>query len=145
MNEFEKAREAFDELIALTEATGDAGTLFAARLAYADTYIFEGRLDEARVALNALRAAVDAAGNQSALVRTLMAFARASLIQQDYGAMSRFAEEAHEISRAIGDREGEALALHTLADGLVYTFNVDEARRHYRRASELYERIGHRV
>ena len=145
MNEFEAARAAFAELIALTERTGDLGALAAARLAIADTYIFEGRLDEARSALADLRAVVEASGNQSALVRTLMAFARAALIQQDYSAMSRYAEEAHAISRAIGDREGEALALHTLANGLVYTFSVDEARRHYRRASELYERIGHRV
>jgi len=47
--------------------------------------------------------------------------------------------------RAIGDREGEALALHTLANGLVYTFNIAQAGSYYRRALELYERIGHRV
>jgi tetratricopeptide (TPR) repeat protein len=74
-----------------------------------------------------------------------MAFARTALVQQDYAAMSRFAEEAHATSRAIGDREGEALALHTLANGLVYTFRVAEARERYERARELYERIGHRV
>jgi DNA-binding SARP family transcriptional activator len=145
INEFEAARAAFAELIVLTERAGDRGALAAARLAYADTYIFEGRLDEARTALTDLRAAVEASGNQSALVRTLMAFARAALIQQDYAAMSRYADEAHVMSRAIGDREGEALALHTLANGLVYTFRVAEASAYYARALELYERIGHRV
>ncbi|HEY0394159.1 MAG TPA: AAA family ATPase [Candidatus Elarobacter sp.] len=144
-SEFDAARAAFAELIALTARTGDHGTLAAARLAVADTYIYEGRLAEAAEALAELRAAVEASANQSALVRTLMAFARTALVQQDYAAMSRFAEEAHATSRAIGDREGEALALHTLANGLVYTFRVGEARERYERARELYERIGHRV
>ena len=59
--------------------------------------------------------------------------------------MSRFAGEAHDVSRAIGDREGEALALHTIANGLVYTFRVGDVESYYLRALELYERIGHRV
>ncbi|HTD37374.1 MAG TPA: tetratricopeptide repeat protein, partial [Candidatus Limnocylindrales bacterium] len=145
MNAFDAARATFAELIALSGHIGDRGALAAARLAIADTYVFEGRLDEARAALAELRADVEASGNQSALVRTLMAFARTALIQQDYAAMSRFAEEAHALSRAIGDREGEALALHTLANGLVYTFRVGDAASYYARALELYERIGHRV
>lgn len=59
--------------------------------------------------------------------------------------MSEFAGEALEISRAIGDREGEALALHTIANGLVYTFRVAEAESYYLRAAELYEAMSHRV
>ncbi|HEY0382892.1 MAG TPA: AAA family ATPase [Candidatus Elarobacter sp.] len=145
VNDFGAAREAFAELIALTERTGDRGAHANARLAFADTYIYEGRLDEAYRALDDLRAVVHAAGDQGALVRTLIAFSRAALAQQDYAAMSRFATEAHDVSRAIGDREGEALALHTIANGLVYTFRVGDAESYYLRALELYERIGHRV
>jgi hypothetical protein len=145
INEFGAARHAFAELIALTERTGDRSAHANARLAFADTYIYEGRLDEAYRALDDLRAAVHAGGDQGALVRTLIAFSRAALAQQDYGAMSRFATEAHDVSRAIGDREGEALALHTIANGLVYTFRVGDAESYYLRALELYERIGHRV
>jgi tetratricopeptide (TPR) repeat protein len=95
--------------------------------------------------LDELRAAVQDEGDQGAVVRTLIAFSRAALAQQDYAAMSRFADEAFEVSRRIGDREGEALALHTMANGLVYTFRVSEAESFYLRALELYERIGHRV
>ncbi|MEA2784905.1 MAG: hypothetical protein QOF71_1009, partial [Candidatus Eremiobacteraeota bacterium] len=145
VNEFGAARDAFAELIALTERTGDRSAHANARLAFADTYIYEGRLDEAYRALDELRAAVHAGGDQGALVRTLIAFSRAALAQQDYAAMSRFAGEAHDVSRAIGDREGEALALHTIANGLVYTFRVGDAESYYVRALELYERIGHRV
>ena len=145
INDFGAARDAFAELIALTERTGDRGAHANARLAFADTYIYEGRLDEAYRALDELRDAVHAGGDQGALVRTLIAFSRAALAQQDYAAMSRFATEAHEVSRAIGDREGEALALHTIANGLVYTFRVGDAESYYLRALELYERIGHRV
>ncbi|HEX3466101.1 MAG TPA: AAA family ATPase, partial [Candidatus Elarobacter sp.] len=145
VNAFGEARAAFARLIALTADIGDRGALSAARLAVADTYIYEGRLDDARAALDDLRADIESSGNQSALVRTLLAFARASLSQQDYAAMSRFGEEAHALSRAIGDREGEALALHTLANGLVYTLRVADAGSHYARALQLYERIGHRV
>jgi len=54
--------------------------------------------------------------------------------------MSRFAGEAHDVSRAIGDREGEALALHTIANGLVYTFRVGDVESYYLRALELYAR-----
>jgi DNA-binding SARP family transcriptional activator len=145
INDFGAARAAFAELIALTERTGDRSAHANARLAFADTYIYEGRLDEAYRALDDLRAAVQAGGDQGALVRTLIAFSRAALAQQDYAAMSRFATEAHDVSRAIGDREGEALALHTIANGLVYTFRVADAESYYLRALELYERIGHRV
>ncbi|HEV2741046.1 MAG TPA: AAA family ATPase [Candidatus Elarobacter sp.] len=145
INDFGAARDAFAELIALTEHTGDRSAHANARLAFADTYIYEGRLDEAYRALDELRAAVHADGDQGALVRTLIAFSRAALAQQDYAAMSRFATEAHDVSRAIGDREGEALALHTIANGLVYTFRVGDAESYYVRALEIYERIGHRV
>jgi tetratricopeptide (TPR) repeat protein len=145
INDFGAARDAFAELIALTERTGDRSAHANARLAFADTYIYEGRLDEAYRALDDLRAAVHTGGDQGALVRTLIAFSRAALAQQDYAAMSRFAGEALDVSRAIGDREGEALALHTIANGLVYTFRVGDAESYYLRALELYERIGHRV
>ncbi len=145
VNEFEGSRSAFARLIALAGGSGDRGTHFKARLALADTFIYEGRLPEARAALADLRAAVQLEGNQSAWVRTLMAFARAALTQQDYAAMSAFAVEAHDLSCAIGDREGEALALHTIANGHVTTFAVAEAESAYRRALEIYERIDHRV
>ena len=145
INDFAAARAAFGELIELTERSGDRSAHANARLALADTYIYEGRLDEAYRALDELRAAVQSDGDQGALVRTLIAFSRAALAQQDYAAMSRFAAEAHEVSHAIGDREGEALALHTMANGLVYTFRVADADAYYVRALEIYERIGHRV
>jgi predicted ATPase/DNA-binding SARP family transcriptional activator len=145
VNDFEGARAAFAELTRLAEQAGDRGRYVTARLAFADSYIFEGRLREAHAALDELRTAVQADGNQGALVRTLMAFSRAALQQQDYAAMSEFATEALEISRAIGDREGEALALHTIANGLVYTFRVTEAGGYYLRATELYEQMNHRV
>ncbi|MDB5072149.1 MAG: hypothetical protein JWM87_3260, partial [Candidatus Eremiobacteraeota bacterium] len=145
INDFGGARAAFAELIELTERTGDRGAHANARLAVADTYIYEGRLDEAYRALDDVRAAAQADGDQGALVRTLIAFSRAALAQQDYAAMSRFAAEAHDVSRNTGDREGEALALHTMANGLVYTFRVADAESYYLRALELYERIGHRV
>jgi DNA-binding SARP family transcriptional activator len=145
INDFAAARAAFAELIDLTARTGDRGAHANARVALADTYIYEGRLDEAYRVLDELRAVVQADGDQGALVRMLIAFSRAALVQQDYAAMSRFAAEAHDISHRIGDREGEALALHTMANGLVYTFRVAEAESFYLRALELYERIGHRV
>ena len=145
VNNFGAARAAFAELIDLTAQSGDHGAHANARVALADTYIYEGRLDEAYRVLDELRAAVQADGDQGALVRMLIAFSRAALAQQDYAAMSRHAAEAHEVSRRIGDREGEALALHTIANGLVYTFRVADAESFYLRALDLYERIGHRV
>jgi DNA-binding SARP family transcriptional activator len=144
-NDVEGSRRAFADLIALTEHTGDRSARVKARLAIADSYIYEGRLDEAHHVLNDLRAAVEAHGSEGALVRTLIAFSRAALVQQDYAAMSQLAAESHDISRAIGDREGEALALHTMANGFVSTFHVAEAEAYYRRALEIYERIHHRV
>ena len=145
VHDFAAARAAFADLIDLTARTGERGAHANARVALADTYIYEGRLDEAYRVLDELRAAVQADGDQGALVRMLIAFSRAALAQQDYAAMSRFAAEAHDVSRRIGDREGEALALHTMANGLVYTFRVAEAESFYLRALDLYERIGHRV
>ena len=145
IGDYDAARAAFAELTQLAEASGDRGRYVDARLAYADSFTYEGRLREARAALEELRAAVQADGDRAALVRTLIAFSRAALQQQDYAAMSEFAAEALEIARAIGDREGEALALHTAANGLVYTFRVGEAESFYLQAAELYERMHHRV
>jgi DNA-binding SARP family transcriptional activator len=145
ISDYDAVRAAFAELTRLAEQAGDHGRYVDARLAYADSYTYEGRLREARAALEELRAAVQADGDRAALVRTLIAFSRTALQQQDYAAMSEFAAEALEIARAIGDREGEALALHTTANGLVYTFRVHEAESYYLQAVELYERMGHRI
>ncbi len=144
-NDFASARAAFGELIELARKSGDRGAHANARVALADTYVYEGRLADAYPILDELRSAVESEGDRGALARTLIAMSRAALAQQDYAAMSRFATEAHALSIAIGDREGEALALHTLANGLVYTFAVSEAHAHYAHALELYERIGHRI
>jgi len=145
VNDFEGSRRAFSALSALLEQTGQRSAHVKARLAVADSYVYEGRLDEARATLDALRAVVDMDGDQGALVRTLMAFARAALVQQDYVTMSRLAIEANDISRAIGDIEGEALALHTMANGSTVAFRTGEAAAAYARALALYERIRHRV
>lgn len=132
-------------MIALTAQNGDRRAHVSARIAVADTYIFQGRLDEGRSALFELRTAVDAGGDRAALVRSLMTLARAALARQDYLEMSDYGHEAYRISGEIGDREGQALALHTIANGLVYPFRVAEARAAYRHAAELYMSIGHRV
>jgi DNA-binding SARP family transcriptional activator/predicted ATPase len=143
--DFAGARDAVARLVALARTSGDRGAYVKARLALADSYIYEGKLDEASAALDELRAAVQLEDNQSAWVRTLMAFARASLAQQNYAAMTAYGREAHAISCAIGDREGEALALHTLANGSLTTFAMADARKAYAAALALYERIDHRV
>ncbi len=46
---------------------------------------------------------------------------------------------------AIGDREGEALALHNIANGLLYTFDVEQTRELYARARQLYAMLNHAV
>lgn len=143
--DYDGARSAFERLMQLTQATGDQRAHWAAHLARADTFIYQSRLPEARAALDDLRASLDPQADQSALIRTLMAFARAALVQQDYAAMSEFAAAALEASTAIGDREGEALSLHTMANGMVYVFRVAQAREMYERAAQIYEQIGHRV
>lgn len=145
VNDFAGVRTACTELITLSTSIGDRDAHAAARLALADTFIYEGRLPEAYGALDELRSAVHDAGDRGALIRTLIGFSRAALAQQDYRAMSEFAAEAHDVSRRIGDREGEALALHTMANGLLYTDRVDDAASYYERAQQIYERIGHRV
>ncbi len=61
-NDFDGARQAFGAVIALAERSGDRDAHVAARLAVADSYIYEGRLPEAQAALRELRAAVDLDG-----------------------------------------------------------------------------------
>ena len=80
-----------------------------------------------------------------ALVRTLMALSRAALSSKTTPRCRGYALEAHDISRAIGDREGEALALHTLANGYISAFRVARRRCVYGGRSALYERMRHRV
>ena len=141
--DFDGALAAYDRLIASDGGALDGGVHFKAALARADVLIYRGRLEEAVAALEDVRHAANT--DRHALVRTLMALARAALSQQDYGAMTHHAREAYALSREIGDREGEALALHTLANGQVYTFQVAEARARYLAAIALYDAIDHGI
>ncbi|BDE07768.1 transcriptional activator [Vulcanimicrobium alpinum] len=143
--DFDGAHAAFAELIAFSAQSDHRRELVRARLAVAYAFIYEGKLERANDALASLRAEAHATGNASDLIRTLMTFARAALARQDYAAMTECAEEARDLSRAIGDTEGEALALHTIANGLVYAFRIDGTSAHYREALALYERLAHRV
>ncbi len=143
--EFDEERAAFAKLLTLGTPGIDKRAYTAAYLSHADTLIYQGNLEEAHTILNDVRASLNPVDNQSELVRTLSAFSRAALAQQDYALMSEFAREAYSISRSIGDVEGEALSLHNIANGLVYTFHVNEARDAYERTIELYRRIGHRI
>lgn len=143
--EFDAARSDFERLIGLVKSAGDRGSYLSARLAYADTLIFEGRVAEAIVFLEEARTLAEGEPNEAALIRTLMTFSRAALVRQDYDAMAEFAREAYDRSRAIGDREGEAMALHNVANGLVYEFRIDETAAAYEQALRIYQDIGHRV
>ena len=143
VGDFEGALAAYDRLIASGEVGLEGGVRFKAALARADVLTYQGRLGEAVAALEEVRALADT--DRHAVVRTLMGLARAALSQQDYGAMTNHAREAYALSREIGDREGEALALHTLANGQVYTFQVAEARARYLAAIEIYDAIDHGV
>jgi len=145
LGDFSAARTACDRSIELAERHGDRRGFLAAHLARADTYIFEGRLAEARGCLDEIRSIVDEDRDRLGYVRALMTFARAALAQQDYDAMTQFAREALTIARSIGDREGEALAMHTIANGGVYAFAVRETRESYEEAARAYREIGHRL
>lgn len=143
--ELAKARADFERLIELVKGTEDHKAYLSARLAYADALIFEGRVDEAVHSLLETRALAESESNESALIRTLMTFSRAALARQDYDAMAEFARQAYDRSRAIGDREGEALALHNVANGLVYEFRIDDTSAAYEGALRIYQDIGHRI
>ena len=128
INDFEGARAAFAELARFRSAAVTAGARRRAARVRGHLHL---RGPAARGARGARRVAHGGASRR----RPGRAGAHADGVlargaeQQDYVAMSEFATEALEISRAIGDREGEALALHTIANGLVYTFRVTEAGR----------------
>jgi tetratricopeptide (TPR) repeat protein len=142
---YDRARAAFDRIVEIVESRADARRYLAAYVARADVDIYQGRFDDARRALDVLRALVEGTPNRPAVVRALMTFARSALAHQAYAEMTGYAREAHRISREIGDREGEALALHTIANGMVYPFHVAEARAAYHEAPEIYTAIGHQV
>ena len=143
--DYERARVAFDRLARVAERCGDRNRYVAAYIARADVDIYQGRFDDARRSLDSLRAIVAEGPDRPMLVRALMTFARSALARQAYDEMTEYAREAYRISSEIGDREGEALALHTIANGLVYPFRVAEARATYARARELYDAIEHHV
>jgi DNA-binding SARP family transcriptional activator len=139
------AREHVAQLISLAERSGDRNAYFSARLTYADTFIYEGRFEEARRALDEARALAGEQHDEAALIRTLLSFSRAALAQQDYDLMASFAQEVCERSRALGDREGEALGLHNVANGMVYAFRIKETEETFARALAIYEALQHRL
>lgn len=135
------AQGCFEQMRAFGSFLADRNTYAVAHMAHADVLIYQGRLDDAQAILHEVLGQIDAGTNRTALVRTLMTFSRAALAAQDYPGMSDYAAQALEISRTIGDREGEALALHNLANGNVYTFHVEEAQSQYDSAMVLYEHL----
>lgn len=95
--------------------------------------------------LNVCENSLDARTNRTVLIRVLMSFSRAALAAQDYVGMSEFAGQAYELSKSIGDLEGEALSIHNIANGLVYTFQVSKTRSAYTKTLTLYERLSHQI
>ncbi|MBV9232879.1 MAG: AAA family ATPase [Candidatus Eremiobacteraeota bacterium] len=142
LGRFEDERRAFD---ALTKTDGTPQKYPEAYFAHADALIYQGRTGEAERLLDRLVRDLDSDDYRYEITRLFMAFSRAALARQDYDAMKRHAGAALERSVGMGDREGEALAHHNIANGLVYAFAIDDVRKHYERASELYEMLEHRV
>ncbi|MBV8364045.1 MAG: AAA family ATPase, partial [Candidatus Eremiobacteraeota bacterium] len=143
LNRFDEEEATFKQLTTLLDVNSERFS--SAYLAHADTLIYQGRLAEARGYLDRVRESLNKDEQRRELASLLMTFSRAALVQQDYASMADYAWQAHAVSVAIGDREGEALALHNIANGLLYTFDVEQTRRLYAEARELYRILNHAV
>lgn len=106
--------------------------------------IWQGHFDVVQAALERALMLSQLNTNQSLLVQTLRAASAAAFSKQDFNVANDLGKQMLDLSRRIGDLEGEADALTRLGTIETRLFQIQSARERYRQAATLYDRLGKR-
>jgi tetratricopeptide (TPR) repeat protein len=110
----------------------------------AESYSHQARASDAQSAVDLALALAQTGANESLMARTLSAASLAAHLAADYDRSRTFAIQAMLISRAIGDREGEADCLSRLGNIDSRLFHVHDASNNFATAAGIYKSLDKR-
>jgi len=142
LSQYDTARPLVERALELYQALDDTAGQVQALCLCAEIGIWQGRFDVVQASLERARALSQAHANQSLLVQTLRAASAAAFTKQDFNLANDLGKQMLELSRRIGDLEGEADALARLGSIAARWFQIRLAREQYQRAAALYGRLG---
>jgi DNA-binding SARP family transcriptional activator len=122
----------------LGDSYGEVGVTTMAAVAAGFMADFDDSDAQIARALNVARAS----GDVALVAKATREAAVVAHLRQDYSTLQTYAFEALALSRSIGDREGEASAHQGLGIAAKKLWQVEDARRHHKRACDLYEALG---
>ena len=144
VDSYESAREAASAALSSYEALGDVPGQVESLCVLAHVVANRGGLDEAKELLERARTAALAHGNAGLVGRALLSASGAALIQHNFAECIALCEEAVELYRSIGDREGEADALVRAATAYARLSRFDKTNERSTAALEIFDAIGKR-
>jgi DNA-binding SARP family transcriptional activator/tetratricopeptide (TPR) repeat protein len=124
------------------ERLGDASGRVAVATMAAAAAAFMADFDDADRHLASALDVARASGDFALLAKATMEAAIVANMRQDNSALQAYAIQALELYRFIGDRSGEASSHAGLCVAAKTLWQVEDARRHYKRACDLYEALG---
>ncbi len=144
LSQYEPARAALEQALALRQLLGDAGGQVECYALLSEVAAYSGHFEKAQVLLKQAMSVAGLQSNYSLLVRTLRAASIAAIVQVEIDTAHKLGLQMLELCSSVGDREGEADAHTRVASAASRVFHVEEARRHYEQAEALYAMLGNR-
>jgi tetratricopeptide (TPR) repeat protein len=134
----DQAQSALEQYRGAGNPAGEAQSL----LCLGDLQRADGRLDDARLNIEAARAIFEAIGRPYGLSRVYQYLGTIATASNDFPTAARFFEESLSRSRQIGNRQIEGLELMNLGVAHQNLGQRARALRYYQESHDVYEQIG---
>lgn len=143
LSQYHKVRELVGQALALYQEQNNKRAEVECYCLLIDCFVHLGQFDEARELV--ARASTLSTPNDRALVaKVLTAAAKAAVIQNRFSEARQLGQQLLDLSQAIQDREGEALALSVIATSAASTTWAEEAFDYFEKARALSATLGKR-
>ncbi len=144
LGQYDAASPNVDRALKMYQSLGNVAGQVQCLCLQVEIGIWQGRFDSVQASLVRARALSLSHTNQSLLIETLRAASAAAFTRQDFNLANDLGKHMLELSRRVGDLEGEADALTRLGTIETRLFQIKSARERYRQAATLYGRLGKR-
>ncbi len=142
LSQYDAACPVVERALAMYQSLGDAAGQVECLCLRAEIGIWQGRDQAVQTSLERAHALCQSNTNQSLLIQTLRAASAAAFTKQDFRAAFDLGTQMLDLSRRLGDLEGQADALVRLGTIETRLFQIQSARARYRQAANLYGRLG---
>jgi predicted ATPase/DNA-binding SARP family transcriptional activator len=142
--QYDDGRDLAQRAQAVYAALEDSGGQARALCLIAESYSHQARTSEAQSAVDLALALARTSANESLAAHALSAASLAAHLAADYERSRSYATQALQISRAIGDREGEADCLSRLGNIDSRLFRVHDANNNFAKAAGIYKTLDKR-